>query len=176
MKKKHSGLKVNRHKTKAILLIVLIILIVFTFTFAFLKSRYSKAELIQNKNIEIIDKTMPEVSDKGSILGNKDDLISFSIIPGAKVNGLVSYRGSIKGGYFFEGNILINVLDSGKKVLIKSNAVASTDWMTEKPVEFEGYLDLSNTPNGKAYIEIHNDNASGLPENDKSILIPIIIE
>jgi hypothetical protein len=47
--------------------------------------------------------------------------------------------------------------------------------MTSDPVMFDGTLDLSNLSAGLYYLEIHNDNASGLPENDKSILIPIII-
>ena len=72
--------------------------------------------------------------------------------------------------------ILINILDVDKNLLQASNAVAKTDWMTAEPVEFEGNIDFTLLPEGPAYFEIHNDNASGLPENDKSILIPIIIE
>jgi hypothetical protein len=108
--------------------------------------------------------------------GHKDDLISFSILPHSEVKGLISYRGVIKGAYFFEANILINILDSNKHVLKKSNAMATTDWMTIEPVSFEGNIDFSGVPKGPAYIEIHNDNASGLPENDKSILIPVVIK
>jgi len=110
------------------------------------------------------------------ILGNKDDLISFSILPNSKVQGVVSYQGAVKGGYFFEVNILINILDANKNVLKTSNAIAMTDWMTIEPVEFEGNIDFTNLPKGLAYIEIHNDNPSGLPENDKSVLIPIVID
>jgi hypothetical protein len=114
--------------------------------------------------------------DRTKLLGNKDDLVSFSIWPGTKVHGVLSYRGSIKGGYFFEANILINILDANKKVLKQSNAVATTEWMTAEAVDFEGNIDFSLLPKGPAYFEIHNDNASGLPENDKSVLIPIVIE
>ena len=110
------------------------------------------------------------------ILGNKDDLISFSILPNSKVQGVVSYQGAVKGGYFFEANILINILDANKNVLKTSNAIAMTDWMTIEPVEFEGNIDFTDLPKGLAYIEIHNDNPSGLPENDKSVLIPIVID
>jgi len=110
------------------------------------------------------------------ISGNKDDLVSFSILPNSKVHGVVSYRGVVKGGYFFEGNILINILDINKNSLKKSHADATTDWMTAGPVNFEGNIDFSLLQKGPAYLEIHNDNASGLPENDKSIFIPIIIE
>ena len=54
------------------------------------------------------------------MLGNTADLINFSILPNTKVSGIKSYRGSIKGGYFFEANILINILDANKNVLKKA--------------------------------------------------------
>jgi hypothetical protein len=54
--------------------------------------------------------------------------------------------------------------------------MATTDWMTSGPVSFEGKIDFSGLPQGPAYFEIHNDNPSDLPENDKSVLIPIVIE
>ncbi|MDQ3075805.1 MAG: Gmad2 immunoglobulin-like domain-containing protein [bacterium] len=109
--------------------------------------------------------------------GNVADLVSFSIKPNTKVpKGILSYRGSIKGAYFFEANILINILDANKKLLKASNAMATTEWMTVEPVEFEGNISFAGLPSGPAYFEIHNDNPSGLPENDKSVLIPIIIE
>ena len=134
----------------------------------------------------LLQKTTPVViapeEDTGivqdfEILGNKYDLLQFSILPGTKVpKGILSYRGSIKGGWFFEANILINILDANKQVLKASNAVATTDWMTADPVEFEGNIDFTGLPAGPAYFEIHNDNASGLPENDKFIQIPIILQ
>ena len=105
-----------------------------------------------------------------------NDLISFSIAPETKVHGILSYRGSLQGGYFFEGNVIINILDANKKILKSSNAIAMTDWMTVGPVEFEGNIDFSGLKKGSAYFEIHNDNASGIVKNDKSILIPIVIE
>jgi Immunoglobulin-like domain of bacterial spore germination len=110
------------------------------------------------------------------ILGNKADLVSFSVLPGSKVSGLVAYKGVIKGAYFFEANILVNILDANKNVLKQGNAMATTDWMTAEPVSFEGKLDFTGLTKGPGFIEIHNDNASGLPENDKSVFVPIVIE
>ena len=110
------------------------------------------------------------------ILGNTDDLISFSVDPGQEVTGILNVTGSISGGYFFEGNIIINILDQNKKLLRNGNGNAKSDWMTSDPVGFDAVLDFTKLPKGRAYIEIHNDNASGLPENDKNILIPIIIK
>ncbi len=110
------------------------------------------------------------------ITGNKDDLVSFSIKPGQEVSGKITATGSVKGGYFFEANIGVNVLDANKKLLRAGYGMSTTDWMTSAPVAFTTSLDFTGLPKGNAYIEIHNDNASGLPENDKSIFIPIVIK
>jgi len=161
-------------KTKIVTIIILIVVLLIVRIFIYLGNHKIPANKIIPNN-EINNKIKDEVKAP-EILGNKDDLVSFSILPNTKVHGILSYRGIIKGGYFFEGNILINILDADKKVIKTSNAVAKTDWMTSGPVNFEGNIDFSGLPKGMAYFEIHNDNASGLPENDKSILIPVIIQ
>lgn len=125
---------------------------------------------VKNKNF------FKNVPVNTEILGNKEDLVSFSILPGSKVHGIMSYRGSVKNGYFFEANILVGITDVNKNMILQSNAHATSDWMTSEPVNFEGYIDFSIIPKGPAYLEIHNDNASALPENDKKILIPVIVE
>ena len=136
--------------------------------------------MLQNKETYLnVFQPSPSPGERGikdGILGNKDDLVSFSILPYTKVHGILSYRGVIKGGYFFEGNILIGVTNMNKKIILQSNAMATTEWTTAGPVSFEGNIDFSGLPKGSAYLQIHNDNASGLPENDKFILIPITIE
>ena len=125
----------------------------------------------------LVDENLPNYEYSNEILGKKEDLISFTILPGTQMpKGILSYRGSIKGAWFFEANILINILDANKQVLKASNAVATSEWMTVDPVDFEGNIDFTGLPAGPAYFEIHNDNASGLPENDKFIQIPIIIQ
>ncbi|MFA6177854.1 MAG: Gmad2 immunoglobulin-like domain-containing protein [Candidatus Paceibacterota bacterium] len=163
-------------KLNSVLLLVLIILMIIAIK---IMLRNEKEYLgVFQKQVPVVDTTQEIIPTevRNNISGNKDDLISFSIWPNTKVRGVLSYRGIIKGGYFFEANILINILDSNKKIIKQSNAMAKDDWMTAGPVNFEGNIDFSGLLKGPAYFEIHNDNASGLPENDKSILIPIIIE
>lgn len=130
------------------------------------------------KNTEVVDTSLPPYEFENEILGQKADLLNFTILPGAKMpNGILSFRGTIQGAWFFEGNILINILDQDKNILLASNAVATTDWMTEGPVDFEGNIDFTNLPKGPAYIEIRNDNPAGPDEGvNKFVLIPIIIE
>lgn len=128
----------------------------------------------ENNSVDTISKQ--DTDTVLSISGNSQDLVYFSIYPNSKVpKQTVPYQGSVKGGYFFEGNILVNIVDLDKNNLRTNHANATTDWMTVNPVSFEGVLDFSGLPSGPAYIEIHNDNASGEPENDKMIYIPIII-
>lgn len=161
MNKKFFGSKLN-----TVLLAILIILMII----ALMRMSRGKEEYLPVSGNEQVHQV-----NKIEIEGNKEDLVSFSIRSGQEVSGKTVLTGSIKGGYFFEGNIIINILDENRKIIKESNANATGDWMTDKTVPFKGNLDFSNLPKGKAYIEIHNDNASGLPENDKSILIPIII-
>ncbi|MFA6251380.1 MAG: Gmad2 immunoglobulin-like domain-containing protein [Candidatus Paceibacterota bacterium] len=149
-------------KTARIIVIILIAIAV-----VFLGWQFSKNSF-KNNNENII----PNIK----ILGNASDLVSFSISPGQEVSGILTATGSVRGAYFFEANIQVNILDSDKKVLRAGYGNAKTDWMTSEPVGFETILDFTKLPKGPAYIEIHNDNASGLPENDKNILIPIIIK
>ena len=157
-------------KLNTVLLAILIILMVVALWFMHEnKQIYLLAlENIQNKNTEPLPKS--------SILGNSSDLVFLSVVPGTRVSGVVDFTGEVKGGYFFEGNILINILDANKKVLSKGHGTATAEWMTSNAVPFKTTVDFTKLPKGKGYLEIHNDNPSGLTANDKSILIPIIIE
>lgn len=153
--------------------ILLLIIVLIAAYFIFFKQKAdAPVEDTTSKMPAIENKDQMQFTGKATI----NDLIGFSIWPGSKVSGIKSYRGTIQGAYFFEANIRINILDADKKVLKASNGVAKGEWMTSGPVEFEGNIDFTGLPAGPAYFEIHNDNASDLPENDKSILIPIIIE
>ena len=131
---------------------------------------------LNKKTPEIEPISVVQNNIQPEVLGNKDDLIFFSIASGLTVSGKIDANGMIKGNYFFEGNLPISILDANKNALRITNGTATTDWMTIEPVSFKTNLDFTGLPSGPAYIQIRNDNASGLPENDKFILIPIVIE
>lgn len=127
-----------------------------------------------NKNKNQTKEFLPSLE----VTGNKENLLSFSILPGSTIPRNLDYIGVIEGGYFFEGNILINILDKDKNILKAGYANATSDWMTSGPVAFQGSLDLSNLPAGFAYIQILQDDPSGgesgLPV--KEIFFPVFIE
>ncbi len=119
--------------------------------------------------------TVPE-SAVPAVLGNKDDLVAFKILPGSKVSGKMELGGIVKGGYFFEANIVVKVLDANKNELKTGNGTATTDWMTADPVTFTTTIDFTGLTPGPGYIALENDNPSGDPANLKQILIPVVIQ
>lgn len=118
--------------------------------------------------------TVPNIQPE--ILGNKSDLIYFSILSGSQVSGVQAVTGKIQGGYFFEANLVLKILDMNKNVLKTTNGTATTDWMTTGPVDFKGSLDFTGLPAGPVYIAIENDNPSGEPANQKQILIQVEVQ
>ncbi len=158
-------------KSKIITIVILVAVIIIALYFYFQERNIS---LINQ--INFINNNKNETEKIPEVLGNKEDLLSFSILPQEVISGEIKISGIVKGAYFFEGNILINILDENKNLLKAGHASAITDWMTSGPVSFEGVIDLGGIPAGKGFVQIHNDNASGLPEKNKSILIPVMIK
>ena len=160
--------KFYNSRTNTFLLLILIILMIIAL-FIMSKDREKYLPGIENNK---------KVNNVGfDVLGNKNDLISFSVKPEQKVSGKIKITGEIKGGYFFEGNILVNILDGNENVLNKGHGTATTDWMTESPVSFMADIDFTGLNSGLAYIEIQNDDPSdGEGGRTKKILIPVIIE
>jgi hypothetical protein len=113
---------------------------------------------------------------KNEIVGNKDDLVSFSIEAGQSISGLINVDGQIRRGYFFEGNILINLLDKEGKMLKQGHGTAISDWMTAEPVSFTASINTIGL-SGPGYIEIKQDDPSdGEGGPARKILIPVIFD
>lgn len=155
-------------KLNTVLLLILIILMIVALRFMYKNNETYMPYLSEDQEMEI-----PE----NPILGNRDDLVFLSIVPNTKVSGVLNLEGEVKGGYFFEGNILVNILDKDKNILREEHGTATTDWMTVEPVSFTAKIDLSGLEKGTAYLEIKQDDPSGGESGKpiKSILIPIII-
>lgn len=155
-------------KLNTVLLLILIILMIIALRFMYKNNETYMPYLSENQEMEI-----PE----NPILGDKDDLIFLSVVPNTIVSGILKLTGEVKGGYFFEGNILVNILDKNKNMLKQGYGTATTDWMTVGPVSFTADVDFTGLEKGKAYLELKQDDPSdgerGKPV--KSILIPIII-
>lgn len=166
-------------KLNSILLLVLIILMIITLCVMF-QNKETYLPLFQKEIPVVVDNTQEKIPEniKNSILGNKEDLVSFSIWPNTKVHGIVSYRGIIKGGYFFEASFGTKILDLNRNVLKSSYSITKSDWMNAGPIPFEGNIDFTGLPKGPAYILLAQDDPSGGESGliPREVLIPIIIE
>jgi hypothetical protein len=110
------------------------------------------------------------------ILGNKEDLVSLSVKEGESVSGILDITGAVKNAYFFEGNIIVGLLDANQNILKSGNGIATTDWMTTNPVSFTSKIDTTGL-SGEGYILIQNDDPSGGEGGPaKKILIPVVFD
>ncbi len=102
-----------------------------------------------------------------------DDVKDLNIQPGGKITSPFNLTGSASGWYF-EASFPVQLKDAQGNVIAQGPAQAQGDWMTSDFVPFKITLTLPAQPAGsKGTFVLHNDNASGLPENDKSIEVPV---
>jgi hypothetical protein len=146
-----------------IILGVVLILVIFVAIYLYTTKKADTPEvLVPKNNLEI--------------LGNKEDLISFSVKPGDTVSKILSLIGSVQGYYYSEGNILIKLLDENQNILKEGNGTATTEWMTSDPVSFTATIDSTGL-DGKGYILIQNDDPSGGEGGPaKKIFIPVVFK
>ncbi len=83
--------------------------------------------------------------------------------------------GSAPGPWFFEASFPIKVIDKDGKVLLNTHATAQGDWMTTGQVTYTANVTVNNYT-GPATLVLMRDNPSGLPENDDSVSIDIVIK
>jgi spore germination protein GerM len=125
-----------------------------------------EAPIVNNEENIIVKST--------EVLGNKEDLVSFSVKGGDSVSGVLNLTGTVKNAYFFEGNIIVDLLDANQNILKKGNGMAKTEWMTKDPVSFVSTIDTTGL-NGNGYILVQNDDPSGGEGGPaKKILIPVV--
>ena len=90
------------------------------------------------------------------------------------VSSRFTVSGQARGFWFFEASFPVEITDENGNQLLIVPAQAKEDWMTEDFVPFEVLIDVGDYE-GRAWVILHRDNASGLPEHDASVRIPIII-
>ena len=98
-------------------------------------------------------------------------------------NAVITSSSTVTGqarGWYFEGSFPVELRDSTGALLVQGPAIAQSDWMTSNFVPFAFTLTFTNPYQvGDSESEkvgtliFRNDNPSGLPENDKSISIPV---
>jgi hypothetical protein len=93
--------------------------------------------------------------------------------PNSVVASPLTISGQAACGWYFEASFPIEIVDANGVRLTIVPAQAQTDWMTTDFVAFSTTLTFATptTPTGK--IIFHKDNASGLPEHDARVEVPV---
>jgi len=102
------------------------------------------------------------------------DMISVdSPKPYDTVGRTIMVSGQAKGNWYFEASFPVKVVAKNGEIIAQGIAQAQGDWMTENFVPFRALLVLNDTDATEADLILSRDNPSGLPENDKSISLPL---
>ena len=94
---------------------------------------------------------------------------------GALVSKTFSVTGSAPGTWYFEASFPIEVRDPSGLMAGTGHATALSDWMTTAQVPFKADITVTGY-SGPAVLVLKKDNPSGLPQNDGSMTLPIVIQ
>jgi len=99
-----------------------------------------------------------------------------SPLPNSNVEKTFTVTGKAPGPWYFEASFPVQVRDKDSNLLGSTHAQAHGDWMTTGLVPFSAAIALDTTYKGPATLVLLKDNPSGLPQNDDSVSIPIVIK
>lgn len=123
-----------------------------------------------------VEEETPTVSEEGSNVAGIADLIE---VTSPTINGTVSsplvVTGSARGTWYFEASFPIEVRNASGALIGQGYGQAQGEWMTENFVPFKSVpITFTAQPKGSTgTVVLKKDNPSGLPENDRSLEIPI---
>ncbi|MCM4160743.1 hypothetical protein FHG64_04865 [Antarcticibacterium flavum] len=103
-----------------------------------------------------------------------EDLIQVEF-PGynAQITSPVKIGGQAKGYWFFEAVAPVELVDEDHRLLGEGTVTAQGEWMTEDFVPFEGSLEFEKPSKEKGCLIFKRANASGKPEHDRALYIPV---
>jgi hypothetical protein len=112
---------------------------------------------------------------------NTDDkqnlIVVVSPIKNSEISSPLVISGRARGNWFFEGSFPVVLLDSYRNTIAEGHVSAQGEWTTADFVKFLGSLEFNNYIKGQnGYLVLKKDNASGLPEFDDSLEIPVIFK
>lgn len=116
-------------------------------------------------------------SSTGSIVSTNDIRIT-SPRSGDTVRSPLTLTGEARGNWFFEASAPVELQDANGKKLAQGFITAQGEWMTTNFVPFTGTLTWTATSTGTttaARVVFMNDNPSGLPSLQKSVVVPVTL-
>ena len=94
------------------------------------------------------------------------------------VSSPINITGQAPGYWFFEATAPVDVVNWDGLIIGEGFIQADGDWMTTNLVNFTGTVSYTfdpNSPSDQGWLILRRHNASGLPENDAAVEIPITL-
>ena len=95
-------------------------------------------------------------------------------MPNALIEKEINIEGRARGMWFFEATFPIVLEDGYGNEILSSYATASGKWMTTEFVPFSLALEVPTAATKKGTMVFKRANASGLPEHDAELRIPVL--
>lgn len=113
------------------------------------------------------------VEDIGNALQKQDLIRVQEPSPNATISSPLTVSGEARGYWFFEATFPVTLLDGNGDVVTETFAQADGEWMTEDFVPFETVVLFDQPTTETGTLILHRNNASGLPEHDDQLRIPV---
>lgn len=97
--------------------------------------------------------------------------------PAVQIASPVLVSGQAPGNWFFEGTAPVSVTNWDGLIVGEGYVMAEDDWMTTELVDFSGSVEFQideSTVYNRGSLILRRSNASGLPEFDAAVEIPIV--
>lgn len=115
----------------------------------------------------------------GNVVEKGDMIRLTSPRPGDTVRSPLVVTGEARGGWYFEATFPVIVTDWDGLIIGEGYAEAQGEWMTANFVPFKAtvtYKNATTTYSNRGTLILKKSNASGLPQNDDALEIPIVLQ
>ncbi|MFH0739657.1 MAG: Gmad2 immunoglobulin-like domain-containing protein [bacterium] len=152
---------------KKILIVILLVAVVGALAWFLFSQKQDKEEVV-----------VPNPNTTTTLANQYSDLIKVdSPNPNQVIQSPFTITGQARGGWYFEATFPVALLDLSGNTITSTFAQAQGDWMVENFVPFKSILNFKiATTTQPAILVLMNDNPSGLPENEKEIRIPVVLQ
>lgn len=110
-------------------------------------------------------------------IGNELEYVNEILIenprPNQSIQSPLKIIGKARGNWFFEASFPAELADANGKKIASGVMTAEGEWMTDDFVPFSGELSFIKPETKTGILKLQNDNPSGLPENQKTLNIPV---
>lgn len=110
-------------------------------------------------------------------IGNEMEKRELIRVDNPRPNQLISsgfeIKGEARGNWYFEASFPAKLIDANNKELAVMPIQAQGEWMTTNFVPFRATMNFSTPTTATGKLILQKSNASGLPEHDDQLIIPV---